>query len=74
MDAIEFINRYPNYISQLEKVVKQEYEPVIQKLKEHDPHDIVKPENYFNSEAEAMGVVFKLFLKKVKEGEMKQNI
>lgn len=65
MDAIEFINQYPDYIRQLEKVVRPEFEPVIKKLKEHDPHNIVKPEYYFNSDAEAMGVVFKLFVKKL---------
>ena len=65
MEAIEFINRYPDYINQLEKVLKPEFEPVLKKMREHDPHDIVKPEHYFNSDAEAMGVVFKLFLKKL---------
>ncbi len=71
MEAIEFINRYPDYIKQLEKVVKEEYKTVIEKLKEHDPHDIVKPEHYFNSDAEAIGVVFKLFLKKLSKVESK---
>ena len=66
MDSIELINRYPDYTSQLEKVVTPEFEPTIKKLKERDPHDIVKPEHYFNSDAKAMGVVFKLFLKKLK--------
>lgn len=32
-----------------------------------DPHDVVKPEHYFNSEAEAVGVVYQLFLRKLKE-------
>ena len=67
MDAIEFINRYPEYITQLEKVVRQEFEPVIKKLKALDPHNIVKPEQYLNSDSEAMGVVFKLFLKEIKD-------
>ena len=68
MDPIEFINRYPDYIKQLEKVVKPEYKPVIKDLKKLDPHDIIQPEHYLNSEAEAMGVVFRLFLKKIKNG------
>ena len=66
MDAIEFISRYPDYISQLEKVVRPEFEQVIKELKALDPHNIISPEHYLNSEAEAMGVVFKLFLKKLK--------
>jgi len=38
-------------------------------MKKLDPHNIVKPEHYFNSEAEAAGVVLKLFLKKLEEGK-----
>jgi hypothetical protein len=67
MDAIEFVNRYPVYLEQLEKVVKPEYQYAVKKLNEIDPHDIVKPEHYFNSEAEAVGVVFRLFLKRIRE-------
>lgn len=52
MEAIEFINRYTDYISRLEKVVK--------------------PEHYFNSDAEAMGVVFKLFLKKLNSYQQRE--
>lgn len=65
MEAIEFVCRYSDYIEQLEKVVKPEYQPAIIKLKELDPHDIVRPEHYFNSETEAVGVVFRLFLKQL---------
>jgi predicted GH43/DUF377 family glycosyl hydrolase len=67
MDAIEFVSRYPSYLAQLSKVVKREYQPVIRKMKKLDPHDVVKPEHYFNSEAEAVGVVYRLFLRKLKE-------
>ena len=63
MDAIEFVIRYPDYIAQLEAVVKPEYLPTIRKLRERDPHDLVKPEHHFNSEAEAVGVVYRMFLR-----------
>ena len=43
MDAIEFVIRYPDYISQLEAVVKPEPLPAIEKLRALDPHDIVRP-------------------------------
>lgn len=35
--------------------MKSGYLPAIEKLRALDPHDIVKPEYYFNSEAEAVG-------------------
>jgi hypothetical protein len=63
MDAIEFVTRYPAYIEQLEKVVKPEYQYAVKKLNEINPHDIVKPEHYFNSEAEGVGVVCRMFLR-----------
>jgi predicted GH43/DUF377 family glycosyl hydrolase len=65
MEAIEFVIRYLDYVEQLEKVIKPEYQPAITKLKEPDPHDIVRPEHYFNSEAEAVGEVFRLFLRQI---------
>ena len=63
MEAIEFVIRYPDYISQLEAVVKPELLPAIERLRALDPHDIVRPEHYFNSEAEAVGVVLRVFLR-----------
>ena len=43
-----------------------EHLAAIEKLRALDPHDIVKPEHYFNSEAEAVGVVFRLFLRQLR--------
>ena len=65
MEAIEFVSHYPDYIRQLEAVVKPEYRNTIKKLKELDPHSIVKPEYYFNSELEALGAVYQLFLRQM---------
>jgi hypothetical protein len=36
-------------------------------MRKLDPHNVVKPEHYFSSEAEAVGVVFRLFLRKLKD-------
>jgi len=58
MYAIEFVIRYPDYISQLEAVVKPEHLPAIEKLRALDPNDIVRPEHYLNSKAGAVDVVF----------------
>ena len=48
-------------------MVKPEYQPIIRKMKKLDPHDVVKPEQYFHSEAEAVGVVYRLFLRQLNE-------
>ena len=73
MEAIEFVQRYKHYIEQLEKVIKPEYQSALTKLKGLDSHDIVKPEHYFNSEAEAIGIVFRRFLKLANPSPIKLN-
>ena len=65
MDAIEFFSHYQGYLSQLESVVKPELLPALQRLRDTDPHDLVSPEHYFNSEVEGVGMVFKLFLRQI---------
>ena len=67
MDAIEFIQNYPIYISELEQVVKPELLSKLEELKNTDPHDLVSPEVWFVSETQARGYVFSLFLRKCKE-------
>ena len=39
MEAIEFVSRYPDYISQLEAVVKPEHLHTIKKLRALSPQD-----------------------------------
>ena len=64
MEAIEFVIKYKQYLTEIEQVVKPEYQPVIEKLRDIDPHDIVRPEHYFNSEAE---VVYRMFLRQIQQ-------
>ena len=45
----------------IEKVIKDEYKPAVEKLRETDPHDLVRPDSYFDSEQSALGYVFNLF-------------
>lgn len=66
MEAIAFVNNYLNYIDEISKVIKPELQPIIDELKEIDPHDLVRPDSYFDSENSARGFVWSLFLKKVK--------
>ncbi len=63
MEAIEFVTKYETYLSEIEQVVKPEYHSVIGKLREIDPHDLVRPESWFHAETDARGYVWTLFLK-----------
>ena len=63
MDAIEFVNNYEKYLGEIEQVVKPEYLPAIERLKGNDPHDLVRPESWFQSETDARGFVWTMFLR-----------
>lgn len=63
MDAIDFVSNYVKYLGEIEQVVKPEYLQAINRLRANDPHDLVKPESWFNSETDARGFVWTLFLK-----------
>jgi len=38
MDAIEFIMKYENYIDEICQVIKPELVPILNELKQTDPH------------------------------------
>ena len=63
MEAIEFVVNYEKYLTEIEQVVKPEYHSVIGKLREIDPHDLVRSESWFHTETNARGYVWTLFLK-----------
>ena len=67
MESIEFVQKYESYIDEIEQVVKPNLKPVLDELREMDPHDLIRPEGYFNSESHARGLVWSLFLKKVRK-------
>lgn len=67
MTAIEFIINYSAIIGMIEKTVKPELLPAIEKLKEIDPHDLVTPDSIFINNVHANGYVFTLFLSIVEE-------
>jgi hypothetical protein len=66
MEAIEFVSKYQNYITEIEQVVKPEYLPAIERLRDNDPHDLVRPESWFQSEADARGFVWTMFLREIR--------
>ncbi len=67
MEALEFIRNYPNYISELDQVVKSELLPILEELKNIDPHDLIRPNQWFLSETQARGSVWSLFLRKCQD-------
>lgn len=67
MDAMEFIRNYPNYISELDQVVKSELLPILEELRNTDPHDLISPDVWFVSETQARGYVWSLFISRCKK-------
>jgi hypothetical protein len=67
MEAIEFINKYESYLDEIRTVIKPELLPIIDELKNIDPHDLVSPETYLTDGSHARGYVWRLFLQKAKE-------
>jgi hypothetical protein len=65
MEAIEFVINYEEYINEISNVIKPELIPIINELREKDPHDFVSPETYFISEYQAKGYVWALFMKQL---------
>ena len=67
MEAFEFVNNYQSYLEEISQVIKPELQPVLDELKEIDPHDLVSPDSYFNTENSARGYVWSLFMKRAKK-------
>ena len=47
VEAIEFVRNHESCIKEIEAVVRPEFKPIIQKMLEIDPHDLIRPEAYF---------------------------
>ena len=67
MEALEFIRNYPDYISELEQVIKPELFPVLEELKTTDAHELISPDVWFVSETQARGYVWSLFIRKCQD-------
>jgi len=65
MEAIRFTQKYELYLDEISSVIKPEFLPIIDELRDIDPHDLVSPESWFQDEANARGFVWSLFLNKV---------
>lgn len=67
MESIEFINRYELYLDEISEVVRHELLQVIEELRQMDPHDIVRPDSFFESESHGKGIVWNMFIKRVRK-------
>jgi hypothetical protein len=65
MDSIQFIERYPTLVKQIQEVIRPELFSIIDDLLEMEPHDLVTPETWFPNENSAYGFVWRLFMDKV---------
>lgn len=66
MDAIEFVNRYDQYLKEIRDVIRPELYPQLDELGDVDPHDLVSPETWFPTESAARGLIWSIFVRKVK--------
>ena len=69
MDSIIFIRKYETYLNEIQKVVKPEYQSVVDELLQTDPHDLITPDIWFSDAYCARGLVWTLFLIKVRDKE-----
>ncbi len=66
MESIEFVVKYPEYLKTIKMVTKEKYQPIITEMERWEPHDLVKPDSWFQDENSAFGFVYRLFLREVK--------
>ena len=64
MEAIEFVHNYEKYLDEIQNVIKPELYPIVDELRETDPHDLVRPETWFQNEDNAKGYVWSMFVKR----------
>ena len=67
MESIAFINRYESYLDEISEVVKPGLLPIIKELRQIDPHDLVRPDTFFESESHGKGFVWNMFIKRVRK-------
>jgi hypothetical protein len=65
MNAIVFVKNYLNYLDEISEVIKPELLPILDDLRQIDPHDLVRPDTYFDSENSARGYVWSMFVRRV---------
>ena len=67
MDAIEFVQNYQFYLDEIKSVIRPDLFPILEELRNVDPHDLVQPNSWFPNESAAQGFVYNLFLERVEK-------
>ena len=67
MESIAFINRYELYLDEISEVIKPELLPIIDELRKIDPHDLVRPDTFFESENSARGYIWSMLIKRARK-------
>lgn len=73
MEAIFFVKNYMNYLNEISEVIKPELQPILDDLRQVDPHDLVRPDSYFDSENSARGYVWSMFIRRVNMGKFNRK-
>lgn len=73
MEAIVFVRNYMSYLEEISQVIKPDLQPILDELRQVDPHDLVRPDSYFDSENSARGYVWSMFIRKVKKAKFNEN-
>jgi len=73
MEAFVFVNNYLNYIDEIGQVIKPELQPILDELRQVAPHDLVRPDSYFDSENSARGYVCSMFVRKVNKDKFNRK-
>lgn len=73
MEAFVFVNNYLNYIDEIGQAIKPELQPILDELRQVDPHDLVRPDSYFDSENSARGYVWSMFVRKVNKDKFNRK-
>ena len=67
MESLEFINQYELYLDEISEVVRPELLPIIDELRKIDPHDLVRPDTFIESESHGKGMVWNMFIRRVRK-------
>ena len=64
MDSIKFISNYQLFIDEIRNVIRADLLPTLEEIEHIDPHDLIRPDTWFQGEGDARGFVWSLFIKK----------